>query len=57
MMGISYGGFTSLQIASHAPEHLTSIIDVLHRRPYTDDCHFRGGLMRKYYGVTSYAAT
>jgi predicted acyl esterase len=25
-MGISYGGFTSLQVASHAPEHLTSII-------------------------------
>ena len=34
MMGISYGGFTALQVASHAPaapdEHHP---DVLHRRP------------------------
>jgi uncharacterized protein len=55
MMGISYGGFTSLQIASHAPEHLTSIIPMYFTDDrYTDDCHFRGGLMRKYYDVTSY---
>ncbi|MDX6591858.1 MAG: uncharacterized protein QOJ13_1054 [Gaiellales bacterium] len=55
MMGISYGGFTSLQVASHAPEHLTSIIPMYftHDR-YTDDCHFRGGLMRKYYDVAHY---
>ena len=55
MMGISYGGFTSLQIASHAPPHLTSIIPMYFTDDrYTDDCHFRGGLMRKYYDVTSY---
>jgi putative CocE/NonD family hydrolase len=55
MMGISYGGFTALQIASHAPEHLTSIIPMFFTDDrYTDDCHFRGGLMRKYYDVSSY---
>ena len=44
MIGISYGGFTSLQVASHAPPHLTSImpIDFTDDR-YTDDCHYRGG--------------
>jgi putative CocE/NonD family hydrolase len=55
MMGISYGGFTSLQVASHAPEHLTSIIPMFFTDDrYTDDCHFRGGLMRKYYDVSMY---
>ncbi|MDA3788792.1 MAG: CocE/NonD family hydrolase, partial [Desulfobacula sp.] len=33
MMGISYGGFTSLQVATHAPPHLTSIIPI----EFTDD--------------------
>ena len=47
MIGISYGGFTSLQVASHAPPHLTSIvpIDFTDDR-YTDDCHYRGGHAR-----------
>lgn len=50
MMGISYGGFTSLQVASHAPPHLTSIIPMYFTDDrYTDDCHYRGGLLRKYY--------
>jgi hypothetical protein len=50
MMGISYGGFSSLQVASHNPPHLTSIIPVAFTDDrYTDDCHFRGGLMRLYY--------
>jgi uncharacterized protein len=50
MMGISYGGFTALQVATHAPQHLTSIIPIAftHDR-YTDDCHYRGGLLRMYY--------
>jgi uncharacterized protein len=50
MMGISYGGFTALQVATHDPKHLTSIIpiDFTHDR-YTDDCHYRGGLLRMYY--------
>ena len=33
MMGISYGGFTALKIAAHAPPHLTSIIP----SDFTDD--------------------
>lgn len=55
MMGISYGGFTCLQVASHAPPHLTSIIPVdFTDDRYTDDCHYRGGLMRKYYDIGHY---
>lgn len=55
MMGISYGGFTALQVAAHAPTHLTSIIaiDFTDDR-YTDDCHYRGGLMRMYYDIAYY---
>lgn len=55
MMGISYGGFTALQVASHAPAHLRSVIpiDFTHDR-YTDDCHYRGGLLRMYYDTGFY---
>jgi uncharacterized protein len=56
MIGISYGGFTSVQVAATAPPHLTSIvpIDFTDRR-YTDDVHYVGGLARMwldpaYYG-------
>ena len=40
---------------AHAPPHLTSIIpmDFTDDR-YTDDCHYRGGLLRKYYDVGLY---
>jgi uncharacterized protein len=57
MMGISYGGFTALQVATHAPEHLTSVIpiDFTHDR-YTDDCHYRGGLLRMYYDPGFYGS-
>jgi putative CocE/NonD family hydrolase len=57
MMGISYGGFTALQVATHDPEHLTSIvpIDFTHDR-YTDDCHYRGGLLRMYYDPGFYGS-
>ena len=45
MMGISYGGFTSLQVATHQPPHLRSIIPMYFTDDrYTDDCHYRGGL-------------
>jgi putative CocE/NonD family hydrolase len=55
MMGISYGGFTALQVASHNPPHLTSIIPVdFTDDRYTDDCHFRGGLLRKYFDIAYY---
>ncbi len=55
MMGISYGGFTALQVASHNPPHLTSIIPIdFTDDRYTDDCHYRGGLMRMYYDIAYY---
>jgi putative CocE/NonD family hydrolase len=55
MMGISYGGFTALQVASHAPPHLTSIIPVdFTDDRYTDDCHYRGGHLRLYYDIAYY---
>jgi putative CocE/NonD family hydrolase len=55
MMGASYGGFTSLQVASHQPPHLTSIIPVYFTDDrYTDDCHYRGGLLRLYYDIGFY---
>lgn len=55
MMGISYGGFTALQVASHNPPHLTSIIPIdFTDDRYTDDCHYCGGLMRKYYDIAYY---
>jgi hypothetical protein len=57
MMGISYGGFTCLQVASHQPPHLTSIIPVdFTDDRYSDDCHYRGGLLRAYYDVGWYGA-
>ena len=55
MMGISYGGFTALQVATHAPPHLTSIIPIdFTDDRYTDDCHYRGGLLRMYYDIAYY---
>jgi hypothetical protein len=55
MMGISYGGFTSLQVATHQPPHLTTIIPMYFTDDrYTDDCHNRGGHLRQYYDVSFY---
>ena len=55
MMGISYGGFTALQVATLQPPHLTSIIPVdFTDDRYTDDCHYRGGLLRMYYDIGWY---
>jgi putative CocE/NonD family hydrolase len=55
MMGISYGGFTALQIAALAPPHLTSIIPIdFTDDRYTDDCHYRGGLLRMVYDIAHY---
>jgi putative CocE/NonD family hydrolase len=49
MFGISYGGFTSLQAATHAPPALKAIIP-MHASDdrYTDDCHYGGGVLRDY---------
>ncbi|MSP11623.1 MAG: CocE/NonD family hydrolase [Chloroflexi bacterium] len=55
MMGFSYGGFSSLQVATHNPPHLTTIIPAYFTDDrYTDDCHYRGGLLRMYYDVGYY---
>jgi putative CocE/NonD family hydrolase len=55
LMGISYGGFTALQVAALRPPHLTSIIPVdFTDDRYTDDCHYRGGLLRMYYDIGWY---
>ena len=49
MFGISYGGFTSLQAATHAPPALRAIVP-MHASDdrYTDDCHYAGGCLRDY---------
>ena len=54
LMGISYGGFTGAQVATHRPPHLTSIIPVDADDRYTDDRHYRGGLLRMYYDIGWY---
>lgn len=57
MLGISYGGFTALQVATLQPPHLTSIIPVdFTDDRYTDDCHYRGGLLRLYYDLAWYGS-
>ena len=56
LAGMSYGGCTALQVATQNPPHLTSIIPTFCTDDrYIDDCHYRGGLLRKYYDVGYYA--
>jgi hypothetical protein len=44
MMGISWGGFNSLQVAACQPPALKAIITVCSTDDrYTDDCHYMGG--------------
>jgi putative CocE/NonD family hydrolase len=44
MMGISWGGFNSLQVAAHQPPALKAIITVCSTDDrYSDDCHYMGG--------------
>src|SRR5262245_37258950 len=46
MWGISYGGFTSIQVAMLRPPHLKAIVPVYATDDrYTDDVHYIGGLM------------
>ncbi len=56
MYGISYSGFTALQVALHRPPHLKAIVPLYATDDrYTDDCHYTpGGNMRLYYDVASY---
>jgi putative CocE/NonD family hydrolase len=44
MWGISYGGFTSIQVAKLGPPHLRAIVPVMATdNRYLDDVHYRGG--------------
>jgi len=46
MFGISWGGFNSLQVASHCPPALKAIITACSTDDrYADDCHFMGGCL------------
>ncbi|MEI6619064.1 MAG: CocE/NonD family hydrolase [Betaproteobacteria bacterium] len=46
MMGISWGGFNSLQVAARQPEGLEAIITLCSTDDrYTDDIHFKGGCL------------
>ncbi len=56
MYGISYSGFTAIQVAIHQPPHLKAIVPMYATDDrYTDDCHYTPGAnMRMYYDVGSY---
>ena len=44
MWGISYGGFTAIQVALHHPPHLAAIVPMMATDDrYTDDVHYLGG--------------
>jgi putative CocE/NonD family hydrolase len=44
MWGISYGGFTAIQVAALRPPHLKAIVPVMATDDrYLDDIHYRGG--------------
>jgi len=46
MMGISWGGFNALQVASHRPPALKAVITACSTDDrYADDCHFMGGCL------------
>jgi hypothetical protein len=46
MIGISWGGFNSLQVAAHRPPALKAIITVCSTDDrYADDCHYMGGAL------------
>jgi len=46
MWGISYGGFTAIQVAALRPPHLAAIVPVYATDDrYRDDVHYRGGCL------------
>lgn len=46
MWGLSYGGFTSIQVAATQPPHLRAIVPIQATDDrYTDDVHYVGGAM------------
>eukprot|EP01043_Picozoa_sp_COSAG02_P005884 COSAG02_NODE_163_length_32424_cov_21.759010_2_plen_774_part_00 len=55
MLGTSYSGFTTVQVAAKAPPALKAIAPALFTdRRYTDDCHYKGGSLRGFYDMLSY---
>jgi hypothetical protein len=55
MLGASYSGFTTMQVAALAPPALKAIAPAYFTdRRYTDDCHYKGGCLRGYYDVLTY---
>ena len=46
MWGISYGGFTAIQVAALRPPHLRAIVPIMATDDrYLDDVHYRGGCL------------
>jgi uncharacterized protein len=46
MIGISWGGFNGLQVASHRPPALKAVVTLCSTDDrYADDCHFMGGCL------------
>lgn len=46
MWGISYGGFTAIQVAALRPPHLRAIVPIMATDDrYRDDVHYRGGCL------------
>ncbi|MEM7031956.1 MAG: CocE/NonD family hydrolase [Chloroflexota bacterium] len=55
MLGTSYSGFSTLQVAALAPPALKAIAPAYFTdRRYTDDCHYKGGCLRGYYDMLTY---
>ncbi|MEM7344326.1 MAG: CocE/NonD family hydrolase [Chloroflexota bacterium] len=55
MLGTSYSGFSTLQVAAMAPPALKAIAPAYFTdRRYTDDCHYKGGCLRGYYDMLTY---
>jgi uncharacterized protein len=55
MLGASYSGFNTLQVAALAPPALKAIAPAYFTdRRYTDDCHYKGGCLRGYYDMLTY---
>lgn len=55
MLGASYSGFNTLQVAAQAPPALKAIAPAYFTdRRYTDDCHYKGGCLRGYYDMLTY---
>ena len=55
MLGTSYSGFTTVQVAAMAPPALKAIAPAYFTdRRYTDDCHYKGGCLRGFYDMLRY---